>query len=135
MLRILTAIGALAAGLAVVTGAMAAHALEDLPAHQLEWWETAAAYHMYHALGMLLATWGAATFAPRVAMAAWVLFLLGIVLFSGSLYFMAVSERLMGEEQRWLGAVTPFGGVSFIVGWVVLAVAAAVRRDADTPQR
>ncbi|MEX2671860.1 MAG: DUF423 domain-containing protein [Phycisphaeraceae bacterium] len=128
MPRILAIIAAIAAGLAVFTGAFAAHGLDDLPEHQMAWWQTGAQYHMYHALGIFAAAWVASQFAPRLAAAAGWLFLLGIVLFSGSLYVMGVSERLFGEEQRWLGAITPLGGISFMIGWLLLAIAAGVRR-------
>ncbi len=113
-----TATGAIALALAVSLGAFGAHQLRDrLDAYSLDVYERAVFYHFIHALGMLLvallARVGAVSPAAG-ARAAWLL-LAGIVLFSGSLYVLAITGA------RWLGAVTPFGGVSFIAAWVVLA--------------
>jgi uncharacterized membrane protein YgdD (TMEM256/DUF423 family) len=109
----LVALGALNAALAVAAGAFAAHALrERLEARALEVFETAARYHIYHAVamvlaGMLVATRGSAT-------AGW-LFQAGIVLFSGSLYALALTD------VKVLGAITPLGGLAFLAGWLWLA--------------
>ena len=106
------AIGALNAALAVAAGAFAAHGLKQrLEPRALEVFETAARYHMYHALAMILA--GVIT--VRGASTAGWLFQAGVVLFSGSLYALALSD------VRGLGAVTPFGGVAFLAGWLWLA--------------
>jgi uncharacterized membrane protein YgdD (TMEM256/DUF423 family) len=106
--------------LAVTLGAMAAHALEKrLSVEALEWFETGAKYHMYHALALLALSLGPAKLwdarATRVAGWAWIA---GIILFSGSLYALALTEI------RALGAITPFGGVAFITGWIAVAFAA-----------
>ena len=102
--------------LAVACGAFAAHGLADhLEPHALQIFETAARYHMYHALAI-----GLAALTQR-GMAQWAagLFLAGIVLFSGSLYLLALTA--------WhpLAFLTPIGGVAFLCGWAALAVAAA----------
>ena len=115
MSRALIAVGALDAGLAVAAGAFGAHALRSrLEPRALEIFETAARYQMYHALAILfcalVATSGART-------AGWI-FQAGIVVFSGSLYALALSD------VKWLGAITPIGGLAFLVGWVYLAVSA-----------
>lgn len=115
MSRALLAAGALDAGLAVAAGAFGAHALRGrLEPRALEIFETGARYQMYHALAILLcallATTGART-------AGWI-FQAGIVVFSGSLYALALSD------VKWLGAITPIGGLAFLVGWAYLAVAA-----------
>ena len=93
-----------------------------MPAELLAVWNTGVQYHLWHALGMILVGLyaGAAHDAawPRAAGA---LLLAGIVLFSGSLYAIALGA------PKWLGAVTPFGGLAFILGW--LALAAAVLRS------
>ena len=116
MNRPLIAAGAINAALAVAAGAFAAHGLRDrLVERSLEIFETAARYHMYHALAMLLA----AVIAARVP--GWI-FQLGIVLFSGSLYAFALTD------VKVLGAVTPLGGVALLVGWLWLAVGALRRR-------
>src|SRR3954451_16623297 len=113
--RFLT-IGALSACIAVAAGAFGAHALrEAVPPDRLEVWETAARYQMYHALGLLVVAYLAAQKDARGARLAGWLFVGGTVLFSGSLYLLAVSGI------TWLGAVTPLGGVAFLVGWLALA--------------
>jgi uncharacterized membrane protein YgdD (TMEM256/DUF423 family) len=116
MERTFTVCGALSAGLAVAAGAFGAHALKTrLSADMIAVFETAARYQMYHALGLCavagaLARWPA----PPVRAAGW-LFLAGTVLFSGSLYLLALTGT------RWLGAITPLGGLCFIAGWLALA--------------
>ena len=115
MNKALVAAGAIDAGLAVAAGAFGAHALrERLEPRALEVFETAARYQMYHALAILLcavlATSGART-------AGWIL-QGGIVLFSGSLYALALTD------VKVLGAITPIGGLAFLVGWAWLAISA-----------
>src|SRR5262245_14815582 len=108
----LVALGALNAALAVAAGAFAAHALRDrLATRALEVFETGAKYHMYHALAMILAGLLA------VRGPGWV-FQAGIVLFSGSLYALALTD------VKALGAVTPIGGLAFLAGWLWLAYSA-----------
>jgi uncharacterized membrane protein YgdD (TMEM256/DUF423 family) len=112
-------LGAISGFLAVVAGAFGAHALRDrLAPDLLQVFETGARYQMYHALAMLAAAFMAGV--GRPALAAWAarLFLLGTVLFSGSLYAMA----LTGAPR--LGMITPFGGVAFLAGWLCLAASA-----------
>lgn len=112
-----------AAGVAL--GAFGAHGLEShLPGTRLETWQTAVSYHLMHALAILaVGVWmRAAGFAgqtPGAALpvAGWG-FVIGVVLFSGSLYALALGG------PRWLGPVTPVGGVAFIVGWLALLWAA-----------
>lgn len=112
--------------IAVAAGAFAAHALnKKMSPDGLRIFETAVRYQMYHALALLAVAWVAsrgAGAAPGVGTAATVAgwaFAVGILLFSGSLYALC----LTGISK--LGAITPFGGVAFLVGWVALAVAAA----------
>jgi uncharacterized membrane protein YgdD (TMEM256/DUF423 family) len=115
--------GALLAGLAVAAGAFGAHTLRTtLSAERLSSWETAARYQIYHALALVLTGLFPALAPQRLLRIAAVLFLCGIVLFSGSLYVLAVTDR------RWLGAITPFGGVAFLAGWVCLAAGSLRRR-------
>ncbi|HEX9948417.1 MAG TPA: DUF423 domain-containing protein [Allosphingosinicella sp.] len=112
MNRLVLAAGAVLAGLAVVLGAFGAHALKaSLPPQALGWWETAVQYQMWHALGLLLV---GALPGPRLGLPA-ALLGAGTVLFSGSLYLMALTGA------RWLGAVTPIGGAAMIAGWALLA--------------
>jgi uncharacterized membrane protein YgdD (TMEM256/DUF423 family) len=108
--------------LAVAAGAFGAHGLQgtlDAPALQI--FETGARYHMYHALALGLAAFAIRTEAARWARIAAVLFLAGIVLFSGSLYLLAITQL------RVLGMVTPFGGLAFLAGWAALGYAALKR--------
>jgi uncharacterized membrane protein YgdD (TMEM256/DUF423 family) len=112
-------IAAVMGGLAVVMGAFAAHGLQSLLSERmLATFETAARYQMYHALAIGLAAFamrgGAASFAHWAAL----LFLAGILLFSGSLYLLAFT----GVTS--LGMITPLGGLGFIAGWTALALAA-----------
>ena len=108
------ALGALNAAIAIAAGAFAAHGLrERLDARALEIFETGARYHMYHAFALIVA--GLLTGAARGSQIAGWLFQIGIVLFSGSLYALALTGA------KGLGAVTPFGGLAFIVGWLWLA--------------
>ncbi len=113
------AVGAVSAGLSVAAGAFGAHALKArLGADALAVWETAARYQMAHALALFAVAAAARTWSGRLPHAAGALFVLGSVLFSGSLYALALSG------VRALGAVTPFGGVAFLAGWACLAWAA-----------
>jgi uncharacterized membrane protein YgdD (TMEM256/DUF423 family) len=116
----LTFWGAVMLALAVSIGAFGAHGLQGkLDAYSMNIYERAVLYHFIHALGILLVASLAASNAISLSLGRWagLLLLSGIVFFSGSLYVLALSGNRM-----W-GAVTPIGGVSFIAGWVVLAVA------------
>lgn len=112
-------IGALAAMLAVAIGAFGAHALEDkLSADSMDVYHTGVQYHMFHAVGILIAALLIERL-PRQNLVIWAARLLtaGIVIFSGSLYALALSD------VKILGAITPIGGVAFIAGWICLALA------------
>lgn len=119
--NLLLAVAALSGALAVGLGAMGAHALKPrLDAAALSAFETAVTYHFLHTLALVVAAlWLRldATASGAVNVAAWA-FVAGIVLFSGSLYVLALGG------PRLLGPVTPIGGVAFIVGWLCLGVAA-----------
>jgi uncharacterized membrane protein YgdD (TMEM256/DUF423 family) len=105
--------------LAVAAGAFGAHGLQGkLDPHHLEVFETGARYQMYHALAMGVAALAMRGAAAGAAQAAAAFFLAGIVLFSGSLYILALTGI------RGFGIVTPFGGLAFLVGWGALAWAA-----------
>lgn len=107
-------------GLAVVIGAFGAHGLKArLTPELLEIYETGVKYHFYHALALLaLACGPAPLWSSRLtSVGAWAM-VIGILVFSGSLYLLAITNT------RWLGAITPIGGVSFIIGWALIALAA-----------
>lgn len=115
--RIFLVVGALAAGVAVAAGAFGAHALAArLEPPLLSTWRTAAEYQFYHALGLLIVGLLVERF-PGVRLFAWAgwIMLLGIVLFSGSLYGLSLAGLP-------LGIVTPFGGLSFLLAWICLAL-------------
>lgn len=116
--RFAAIVGALSAAVAVAAGAFGAHALRDLvPDPRLATWETAARYHLIHAIAIFLTARWVARAIPGAAVAAW-LFIAGTVLFAGSLYLLVLFDR------PWLGAVAPFGGAALIAGWLALAFAA-----------
>lgn len=114
------ALGSLNLALAVALGAFGAHGLKArLTAEQLAWWHTGCNYHFIHALG-LLALGILATSRPDLTWSRGIgaCLLAGILIFSGSLYVMALGA------PRWFGAITPIGGLAFIAGWLWLAVSA-----------
>ncbi|MDJ0900381.1 MAG: DUF423 domain-containing protein [Xenococcus sp. MO_188.B8] len=121
MIKIFLAIAGWLGALSVASGAFAAHALKDsLTVKALEIWETATQYQMYHALALILVallltrTEIAST---SLNIAGWA-FIIGIVLFSGSLYALSLTSI------KWLGAITPLGGLAFIIGWICIAITA-----------
>jgi uncharacterized membrane protein YgdD (TMEM256/DUF423 family) len=115
-MRVWLAIAALNGFIAVAAGAFAAHTLQSrLDAPALQVFETGARYQMYHALAMGLAASAMRKQAMALAQIAAALFLAGIVLFSGSLYLLALTGT------RAFGIVTPFGGLAFLLGWLSLA--------------
>ena len=129
-------IGAILAGLSVVLGAMAAHVLDPFFAQKysgtktvsgfevaaswkyLQDFKTAARYQMYHAFGLIAVGLLSRVGTKKSLQVAGWCFVLGIVLFSGSLYVLTLTG------QTWWGAITPIGGFSMIAGWIALAVAA-----------
>jgi uncharacterized membrane protein YgdD (TMEM256/DUF423 family) len=111
--------GTILAFAAVAAGAFGAHALRARIAPDLlAIFETGARYHMYHALALLAAAWAAGQWPSALTTAAGWLFVLGILIFSGSLYLLALTG------VRWLGAITPIGGVALLAAWLCLALAA-----------
>ena len=120
--RLFFALGAGSALVAVGAGAFGAHGLRPrLAPDLLAVFETAARYQMYHAFALMAVAWAATRWpGPWPARAGW-LFLVGTLLFSGSLYALALSG------VRWLGAITPLGGAAFLAGWVCLLLGALRR--------
>lgn len=104
--------------LAVAIGAFGAHGLkEHLSEAMLQTWKTGVEYHFYHALGLLLVGVLSVLMPSNLLNWSAIFLFAGIILFSGSLYILALTGI------KWLGAITPLGGISFIAGWVLLAVA------------
>ena len=123
MERVFFGLGSVSAALAVALGAFAAHGLRSrISPEALQTFETGARYHMYHALALLAVAWAATRWPGGAITAAGWLFVAGTLLFSGSLYLLAVTG------VRVLGAITPFGGLAFILGWLALAWAAWAAR-------
>ena len=117
--RVFFIAGALSAFVGVAAGAFGAHGLKGrLDADMLTIFETGARYQMYHAFALVAAAWAAERWPSTAVTASGWLFVAGTVLFSGSLYALSLSG------VRWLGAITPFGGVAFLAGWLCLAWAA-----------
>jgi uncharacterized membrane protein YgdD (TMEM256/DUF423 family) len=113
------ATGAIAAGIGVALGAFGAHGLKSrVGPDLLVIFETGVRYHMYHALALLAVAWAASRMPSTWVTASGWLFVAGIAIFSGSLYVMTLTGA------RWLGAITPIGGLAFILGWVALAAGA-----------
>ena len=113
------AAGAVLSGLGVLVGAFGAHGLRDrVAADMLAVFETGVRYHLIHGLAIIAVAWAASRWPSAWIGAAGWLFAAGIVVFSGSLYILAISG------VRWWGAVTPIGGVCFLAGWAALAVGA-----------
>jgi uncharacterized membrane protein YgdD (TMEM256/DUF423 family) len=108
-------LGSLFSFIGIALGAFAAHALKDkLSTDLFAIWEVGVRYHMYHALGLLAVAWVTTQFPEaNVSISGW-LFVCGIVIFSGSLYALSLSG------MRWLGAITPIGGLCFLAGWLWL---------------
>lgn len=113
--RVFFILGAVLAGMGVAAGAFGAHALRTrLTPELLGVFEVGVRYHLIHALALLAVAWATTRWPGTGPIAAGWLFLGGILLFSGSLYGLSLSG------VRGLGAITPFGGIAFIVGWLVL---------------
>ena len=121
MIRVFLLLATLFAALSVAGGAFASHALKaQLTEKALAIFETGTRYQMYHALALLLlALFGLRTesLTLPLSIAGWA-FIAGIILFSGSLYALSLSG------VKWLGAITPIGGVAFLIGWGSFAIAA-----------
>jgi len=112
-------LGSLSAFLAVAAGAFGAHGLKArLSAEMLNTFEIAVRYHFYHALALFVAAWAYTRWPSSATTAAGWLFVIGMLIFSGSLYTLALTGI------RWLGAITPLGGLAFLAGWLCLAWAA-----------
>jgi len=112
----------------VALGAFGAHALKDkLPSGALAIFDTAVKYQFYHVFALL----GAGILYARqpVKKLAWAanLFIAGIILFSGSLYALTFLKNSGNESFNWIGAITPLGGLCFIIGWILMAVVATTK--------
>jgi uncharacterized membrane protein YgdD (TMEM256/DUF423 family) len=119
--RLFFSLGAASGLVSVAAGAFGAHALRSrLAPEHLAVFETAARYQMFHALALCLTAWAVTRWPGWTTVWAGWLFVVGTLLFSGSLYALALSG------VRWLGAITPLGGAAFLAGWLLLAIAPRV---------
>ena len=113
-------IGSVLAGIGVAMGAFGAHGLKNLVSTELlDTWDKAVGYQIYHALALFVVSWAITHWTSQAkifGVGGW-LFLGGVILFSGSLYLLVLTNT------RWLGAITPFGGVAFVAGWFCLVLA------------
>ena len=117
--RVFFALGTVSAFLAVTAGAFGAHALKSrLTPDMLAVFEVAVRYQMYHAFALIVCAWAATKWPGMLVNTSGWLFVTGTIVFSGSLYALSLSG------VRWLGAITPLGGLAFLAGWICLAAAA-----------
>lgn len=118
-------IAAVLGAITVILGAFGAHALKQLlPANALATFETAVRYQFYHVFALLLTGILYKEFSNKFVRSAGHLFIIGIILFSGSLYLLTYLEATETIGYRGIGAITPVGGLCFISGWVLLAIGA-----------
>jgi uncharacterized membrane protein YgdD (TMEM256/DUF423 family) len=113
----------LLAALSVALGAFAAHGLKNYVSDKaLSTFETAVRYQFYHVFALMVVgiLYKDFSVAP-VRIAGW-LFIIGIILFSGSLYLLALMQAIVQPGYQWMGAITPFGGLAFIAAWIMLFV-------------
>jgi len=117
--RIFIALGALSAFIGVATGAFGAHVLKSrISAEMLAVFEVGVRYQMYHAFALIATAWMQTRWLSLIVTASGWCFVIGTVLFSGSLYLLSLSG------VKWVGAITPFGGLAFLAGWACMAWAA-----------
>lgn len=115
--------GALLGALSVILGAFGAHALKDMVSERaVATFETAVRYQFYHVFALLVTAIIYKSFPFKtVRLAGW-FFIAGIILFSGSLYFLTVIQAMVLPGFRWVGAITPMGGAAFVGGWIFLFI-------------
>ena len=110
--------------LSVALGAFAAHSLKGMVSdHAIATFETAVRYQFYHVFALLAVGILYKEFPFKAMLWAGLFFIAGIILFSGSLYTLAFIQAAVRPGYRWIGAITPFGGICFIMGWLLLFVA------------
>ena len=116
MERTFFSIGAVSAFIGVAAGAFAAHGLKSrLSAEMLTTFEVGARYQMYHAFALIVVAWAQTRWPGTLTVTSGWFFVIGTALFSGSLYLLSLTGL------RWLGAITPLGGLAFLAGWLCLA--------------
>jgi uncharacterized membrane protein YgdD (TMEM256/DUF423 family) len=122
--RLFFLLGTLSAFIAVATGAFGAHGLKGrLSPDLLSTFEVGVRYQMYHAFALFVVAWAQTRWPGTLVTTSGWLFVVGTLLFSGSLYFLSLTG------MKWLGAITPFGGLAFLGGWLCLAYACFISRQ------
>lgn len=122
--------GALLGAIAVALGAFGAHGLKKVvPAETVQTFQTGVQYQMYHALALLLTGLLYEKCSQRFARTAGILFIIGIILFSGSLYLLTAGKAAETSSLDKAGIITPLGGVSFIAGWLFLFLAVMKKNE------
>ena len=122
--------GALLGAIAVALGAFGAHGLKKMvPAETVQTFQTGVQYQMYHALALLLTGVLYEKCYQKFARIAGILFIIGIILFSGSLYLLTAGKVAGTTSLDKAGIITPFGGVAFIAGWLFLFLAAMKKTE------
>jgi len=118
-------IGSAIAALAVILGAFGAHALkEKFSPEQLQTFETGVRYQMYHAFALIIISFASEKLNAQLLNYSGYFFIAGIIFFSGSLYLLSAKNLLGIESWKFLGPITPLGGLSFIAGWITLLLSA-----------
>ena len=118
------AIGCILCAIAVGTGALGAHGLRNvLPENSLDVYKTAVLYHFLHGLGMITISLIPPPFVNKFTKYSFWALLDGVILFSGSLYLLSTKSLWTDHSLSWLGPVTPLGGLFFIAGWLMAAIA------------
>ncbi len=122
-------IAALLGGLTVILGAFAAHAIKTkVTVDVLSIFETGVRYQMYHTFALFTTAILYKEFSIKNIIWAGRLFIAGIIIFSGSLYLLTYIKAIGNNNSLWIGAITPFGGVAFIAGWVLLFYSILTRK-------
>lgn len=121
---------AISGAFSVALGAFGAHGLQQLETAQkitsedIRIFETAVRYQFYHTFALLAVAAFSNILKPKLKNWSVIAFITGMIIFSGSLYFLSLSQYLFGERMAWLGAITPLGGLSLIAGWILLFISA-----------
>ena len=130
MIRFFLTFAAFSGAIGVLLGAFAAHGLKaQLSAAQLQVFETGVRYQMLHALALFAVGWLWIRYGHGLTRTAGIAFVVGTTLFSGSLYLLACRDLLGIAHWKWLGPITPLGGVAFVVGWVLLGISILKIKD------
>jgi len=119
--NLFTRIGFIFSGLAVAAGAFGSHLLKDIiPDNDFNVFETAVKYQFFHSLAIVCLSLNYRKLSGSILFIALILFVVGIIIFSGSLYALSTLSIWGGNEYKYLGAITPLGGTAFILGWFLL---------------